>query len=82
MRDRDYQSGAGTVDVDTYQALILCILARVVCNSPQGHGTAETGNTGSHSQEGSTAIPGPRGRDKWQIVHAYLPLTEVRHPHE
>src|SRR6266446_7263362 len=33
VRDRDYQSGAGTVDVDTYQALTVCILALVVCKS-------------------------------------------------
>ena len=33
MRDRDYQSGAGTADVDTYQALTVCILALVVCKS-------------------------------------------------
>src|SRR5712691_1103355 len=33
VRDRDYQSGAETVDVDTYQALTVCILALVVCKS-------------------------------------------------
>ncbi len=33
MRDRYYQSGAETVDVDTYQALTVCILALVVCKS-------------------------------------------------
>jgi hypothetical protein len=33
VRDRDYQSGAGTVDVDTYQALTVCILAPTLCKS-------------------------------------------------
>jgi len=33
VRDRDYQSGSETVDVDTYQALTVCILALVVCKS-------------------------------------------------
>jgi len=31
VRDRDYQSGAGTADVDTYQALTVCIRAPNLC---------------------------------------------------
>jgi hypothetical protein len=33
-RDRELQSGSGTVDVDTYQAHTVCILALDVCKSP------------------------------------------------
>src|SRR6267142_112534 len=34
VRDRELQSGSRTVDVDTYQALTVCTLARDVCKSP------------------------------------------------
>src|SRR5437899_633835 len=33
-RDRELQSGSRTVNVDTYQAQTVCILARDVCKSP------------------------------------------------
>src|ERR1700726_3891477 len=34
VRDRELRSGSRTVDVDTYQALTVCILAPDVCKSP------------------------------------------------
>jgi len=33
VRDRHNRSGAGTVDVDTYKALTVCILAPTLCKS-------------------------------------------------
>jgi len=55
VRDRDHQSGAGTVERwHLWGPLTVCILARVVCEIPD-----ETGNTGTYSTNGSVAIRGP-----------------------
>src|ERR1700704_2553452 len=69
-----YQSCAGTVDVDTCQALTVCILARVVCKSlfrVAGCGNIHDRNTVVLRLGSVEAAPHRRAQALISIVNAF-----------